>query len=221
MILDEQQLAKLTIEVFRDQRFTEPAGRWQAQFNPTELSFGLKNRYTNEQPAGASKPATSYAGGEPDQLSLEFFFDGTGVVDAGDTVRARLRALLDLTRFQPDSHAPYYLRLHWGDFVFPGVMLSADVTYHLFDREGEPVRARVKATFQEVVEPEDLAKAERRESADLYRTWLVREGDTIDGIAHRVYGAVEFWRPVAEANRLVNPRRLSPGTVLVLPPKAV
>nr|WP_237519705.1 LysM peptidoglycan-binding domain-containing protein [Streptomyces sp. HUCO-GS316] len=54
----------------------------------------------------------------------------------------------------------------------------------------------------------------------MYQTWLVRAGDTIDGIAHRVYGAVEFWRPVAEANHLANPRSLVPGTVLVLPPKA-
>ncbi|WP_326642253.1 LysM peptidoglycan-binding domain-containing protein [Streptosporangium sp. NBC_01755] len=219
MTLDENQLAKLTIEVYRDQRYTELAGIWKALFNPTELAFSRKNRYSNEQPAGASRPATSYAGGEPDQISIDFFFDGTGVVEGSQTVRARLNRLLDLTRFQSDTHMPYYVHLYWGDFTFRGVLTAAEVAYQLFDRAGEPLRARVKATFQEVIEPEDLARAERRESPDLYQTWLVSEGDTIDAIAHRVYGSPDYWRPLAAANRLVNPRRLDPGDVLMLPPK--
>ncbi len=215
------QLAKLTIEAFRDQKFTEPAGIWRALFNPTELKFSRKNRYTNEQPAGASRPTTTFANGEPDEITIEFFFDGTGVVEGSETVRVRLEALLELTRFQPDTHVPYYVHLFWGSFTFRGVLKSADVTYTLFDRSGEPLRAKVAAAFQEVVEPDTRAATERRESPDLRQTWLVRDGDTLDLIAHRVYGSPAYWRPVAEANRLLNPRRLVAGTVLVLPPKAV
>ncbi|MGA5761794.1 hypothetical protein [Nonomuraea bangladeshensis] len=220
MTLDEDQLAKLTIEIYRDQRYTELAGVWKALFNPTELSFSRKNRYSNEQPAGASRPVTSYAGGEPDQITIELFFDGTGVVEGSQTVRLRLNQFLGLASFQSDTHMTYYLHLYWGDFTFRGVLTQADVTYQLFDRAGEPLRARVQATFQEVIEPEDLARRERRESPDLYQTWLVSEGDTIDAIATRVYGSPDYWRPLAEANRLLNPRRLDPGAVLLLPPKA-
>lgn len=219
-ILDDVQVAKLTITSYKDQKFTQPAGQWRALFNPTELKFSRKNHYSNEQPAGASRPTTSYANGEPDEISIEFFFDGTGVVEGGETVRARLDALLDLTEFQPETHQPYYVEVFWGAFTFRGVLKNADVTYTLFERNGEPLRAKVAATFQEVVEPETLAREERRESPDLRQTWLVKDGDTLPAIAHAVYGSPAYWRPVAEANRLVNPRRIPAGTVLVLPPKA-
>lgn len=218
--LDEIQLAKVTIESYRDQKFTEPAGVWRALFNPTELKFSRKNNYTNEQPAGASRPTTSYSSGEPDEITIEFFFDGTGVVESTETVRQRVDGLLELTKFQPETHAPFYVHLFWGAFTFRGVVTSADVTYTMFDRAGEPLRARVAASFQEVIEPETLARTERRESPDLYQTWLVRDGETIDSIAARIYGSAAYWRPIAEVNRLANPRRLAPGSVLVLPPKA-
>jgi hypothetical protein len=220
-LLDEVQLAKLTIVAFRDQKFEQPAGIvWRALFNPTELKFSRKNRYENAQAPGASGPTTSFANGEPDEISLDFFFDGTGVVEGGETVRARLAALLELTKFQGDTHMPYYVHLYWGSFTFRGVLKSADVTYTLFDRAGEPLRAKVTAAFMAVVEPETRAAEERRQSPDLRQTWLVAEGDTLDGIAHRVYGSPDYWRGIAEANALANPRRLAPGSILVLPPKA-
>ncbi|MFI9550368.1 CIS tube protein [Nonomuraea endophytica] len=220
MTPDENVLARLTIAIFRNQDFTGPDGFWEVQFNPTELAFSRKNRYSNEQPAGASRPATSYAGGEPDQISIEFFFDGTGVAADATTMRDRLNALLALAKLRSDTHQPPYLRLSWADYYFQGVLTSADVTYQLFDRAGKPLRAKVKASFQEVIAPSDRANVERKASPDLYQTWLVSEGDTIDAIAGSVYGSPDYWRPLAEANRLVNPRSLTPGAVLLLPPKA-
>ena len=48
----------------------------------------------------------------------------------------------------------------------------------------------------------------------------MRDGERLDAIAHRVYGDARYWRPLAAANHLTNPRCLRPGTVLVLPPVA-
>lgn len=219
-LLDDVQLAKLTIVAFRDQSFRQPASTWRALFNPTELKFSRKNRWNNEQPAGASGPTTSFANGEPAEISVELFFDGTGVVLGTETVTQRVEALLSLATFQPDTHQPYYVHLYWGAFTFRGVLKSADVTYTLFDRAGQPLRAKVTAAFQEVVEPEQRAANERRQSPDLRQTWVVSEGETIYAIADRVYGSPVHWRGIAEANDLVNPRSLEPGSVLVLPPKA-
>nr|WP_232075627.1 hypothetical protein [Phytohabitans suffuscus] len=87
MNLDERQLAKLAIEPYRDQEFREPAGvPWQALFNPTQLGFSRKNNYRTATSAGSSAPQTSYGGGEPDQVQLDLFFDGTGVVESTQTV---------------------------------------------------------------------------------------------------------------------------------------
>lgn len=219
MILDNLQVTKLTIQPFIDQKFESAAGNpWQALFNPNQLSVTRKNRYNQTPSAGASAPDASYAGGEPDQVTLDLFFDGTGVLEQSETVAERIDALLGFTRFQPGTHEPYYLHAHWGSFDFYGMLTQADVTYTLFDRDGHPLRATVKATLQEVVAPQVRAAEERRESPDLYQTWLVSDGDRIDWIAAKVYGDPRWWRPLAAANRLRNPRALEAGSVLILPP---
>ena len=220
MTLEEQQLAKLTIEAYEDQEYKTRVGDpWQALFNPTELGFNRANKYNTTQSAGASQPQTSFGGGEADQISIELFFDGTGVVESSLTVRERIEALLAFTDFQPDTHQPYYLHLFWGQFNFRGVLTKADVKYTLFDRTGEPLRGTVTITVQEALAPNEVAAEEGRNSPDLYQTWQVGEEETLDAIAFRVYGSVDYWRPIAEANRLVNPRALFPGQVLTLPPK--
>ncbi|MBI2911508.1 MAG: LysM peptidoglycan-binding domain-containing protein, partial [Chloroflexi bacterium] len=47
---------------------------------------------------------------------------------------------------------------------------------------------------------------------------VVREGDTIDWIAHDEYGDPARWRHIAEANNLSNPMDLPAGQVLAIPP---
>lgn len=219
MILDNVQVAKLTIQPFLDQSFQDQAGPpWQALFNPTQLSVTRKNRYHQTRSTGSSAPDSSYAGGEPDQVTLDLFFDGTGVLEQSETVTQRINALLDFTQFHGEEHQPFYVHAWWGDFHFRGVLTQADITYTMFDREGHPLRATVKVTLQEVVAPVVRDAQEGRRSPDLYQTWLVSDGDRIDLIAAKVYGDPKWWRPLAAANRLRNPRVLDVGSVLLLPP---
>jgi nucleoid-associated protein YgaU len=217
--LTAAQLTKLTIDAYTDVRFSKPAGiRWQALLNPTELSFSRKNQYQATQSAGTSAPQQSFSGGEPDQVQIDLLLDGTGVVGDPGGIGDMLDALLDLTKFQGDTHQPYYVQLSWGRFGFRGILTQADVTYKLFDRAGEPLRATVKLTLKEALSPQEVAAQDRASSPDLYQTWLVRDGETLDAIAAQVYGDPAFWRPLASANRLANPRGLVTGQQLLLPP---
>jgi len=219
VILDNAQVAKLNVTPFLDEKFQERAGSvWQALFNPTQLSLARKNKYNKTASQGAKAPDTSYAGGDPDQLALDLFFDGTGVLEQAQSVSERVGAFLHLIDFHGEKHEPYRLEVRWGNFVFYGVLTQADVSYTLFDREGRPLRATVKATFMEVKAPELRHAEERRASPDLYQTWLVSDGDRIDLIANKVYGDPKWWRPLAAANDLRNPRALEVGSVLLLPP---
>lgn len=219
-MLDVTQLTKLTLEPYRDQEFREPAGTpWRALLNPTELSFSRKNTYTATPSAGASNPQQAYGGGEPDQVQIDLLLDGTGVLEDAEPVGVKLDALLALTEFQSDTHQPYYVHAYWGRFDFRGVLTQVDVTYKLFDRDGEPLRATVKLSLKEVVAPEEMAAEERRESPDLYQTWLVGDGERLDTIAARVYGDPTLWRPLAEVNGVTNPAGLVTGQTLLLPPK--
>jgi hypothetical protein len=221
MNLTAVQLAKLTIDAYADIKFTKPAGvRWQALLNPTELSFSRKNLYQATQSAGTSAPQQSFSGGEPDQVQIDLLLDGTGVVGEPGSIGNLLDGLLELTRFQGDTHQPYYVHAYWGRFGFRGVLTQADVTYKLFDRAGEPLRATVKLSLKEALSPEEVVAEDRPSSPDLYQTWLVKDGDTLDAIAAGVYGDPAYWRPLASANRLTNPRGLVTGQLLVLPPLA-
>jgi len=221
MTLTATQLTKLTIDAYTDIEFNTPAGiTWTALLNPTELTFSRKNLYQATQSAGTSAPQQSFSGGEPDQVSLDLLLDGTGVVGEAGSIGPKLDELLALTKFQGDTHQPYYVHAYWGRFSFRGILIQVDVTYKLFDRAGEPLRATAKLQFKEALSPEEVQAEDRPASPDLYQTWLVRDGDTLDAVAATVYGDPAYWRPLAAANKLANPRGLRTGQVLLLPPVA-
>jgi hypothetical protein len=221
MIATATALTKLTIDAYTDIEFRTQAGvTWTALLNPTELAFSRKNRYEATQSAGTSAPQQSFSGGEPDQVSIDLLIDGTGVVGDPGSIGPTLDALVGLTTFQGDTHQPYYVHAHWGRFSFRGILTQVDVTYKLFDRAGEPLRATVKLALKEALSPEEVQAQDRPASPDLHQTWLVRDGEALDAIAHRVYGDPRYWRALAEANAMANPRAIRPGTVLLLPPLA-
>lgn len=221
MNLLTSQLTKLTLDAYLDLKFENPAGlTWQALLNPTELGFSRKNQYQATQSAGTSQPQQSFSGGEPDQVTIDLLLDGTGVVGDPGSIGTKLDALLEFTRFQGETHQPYYLHAYWGRFNFRGILTQADVTYKLFDRAGEPLRATVKLSLKEALSPQEVAANDSSASPDLFQTWLVRDGERLDAIAGQVYGDPAFWRPLAVANRLANPRGLVTGQLLVLPPLA-
>ena len=67
------------------------------------------------------------------------------------------------------------------------------------------------------------ALLQHKQSPDLAKTRVVRRGDTLSAIAAQEYDDPAMWRPIARANGIVDPRRLTPGQVLsipVLPPRA-
>jgi hypothetical protein len=221
--LDDALLTKLTLEAYSDQACsTRVPGLlpWKALFNPTELSFSRKNTYSVTPAQGTSLPQVVYTSGEACQMSLDLIFDGTGVVQSRQTVGERIDALLNLGAFQGETHQPYYLKAYWGPYSFRGALTQIDVTYTLFDRFGKPLRAKVKLGLLETVTPKEAEAREKKQSPDLYQTWLVEQGQRLEHIAAAVYGDAAYWRPLAEANALRNPRALTAGQTLVLPPLA-
>lgn len=51
------------------------------------------------------------------------------------------------------------------------------------------------------------------------RSYTIEKGDTLSGIAQRVYGKASHWQRIFEANRdtIDNPDRIFPGQVITLP----
>jgi nucleoid-associated protein YgaU len=46
---------------------------------------------------------------------------------------------------------------------------------------------------------------------------VVKDGDTLQSVAHHTYGDPNSWRMIAEANEIDNPFHLRRGTALSLP----
>lgn len=42
---------------------------------------------------------------------------------------------------------------------------------------------------------------------------------TLSGLAHHYYGDWRLWRLIADANGIIDPRRIEPGTRLLIPPR--
>ncbi|HEX8747380.1 MAG TPA: hypothetical protein VF717_09275 [Pyrinomonadaceae bacterium] len=49
------------------------------------------------------------------------------------------------------------------------------------------------------------------------RVHVVAFGENIDGITHRYWGDRRFWREIATRNNIADPRKLEPGTTLLIP----
>ena len=54
-------------------------------------------------------------------------------------------------------------------------------------------------------------------SPDFDKSFVVRRGDTLSGIAGQVYRDPSRWREIARANGIIDPKRIRPGDALRLP----
>ena len=88
----------------------------------------------------------------------------------------------------------------------------------MFLETGIPVRARLQVTFQEWKDAIQEAKEVKRQTADYTRAYVVGPGESLSGIAAAFYKDPGLWRPIAIANDVEDPRRLSVGLRLDIPP---
>lgn len=48
--------------------------------------------------------------------------------------------------------------------------------------------------------------------------YIVKQGDTIDGIAYRLYGNAQLWWAIMDSNKYTNELEIGTGDVLNIPP---
>ena len=57
----------------------------------------------------------------------------------------------------------------------------------------------------------------QKHSPDVDKSYTVRRGDTLSGIAGALYNDPTQWRAIAQANGIVDPRELQPAVRLTVP----
>lgn len=119
---------------------------------------------------------------------------------------------------QGDTHVPNYLMISWGSLLFKCRLSQMDINYKLFTPEGLPLRATISASFKETIPERESAKKKSLRSPDITHLETVKQGDTLPIMAKRIYGDERYYISVAQANNIIDFRRLEPGQRLYFPP---
>jgi nucleoid-associated protein YgaU len=185
------------------------------KFNPTEFLLAKQNTFAEIAIPGLVAPPIQYVRGASEKLTFDALVDTSDTLeDVREKYVKEVRSLLDI---DAQLHAPPVVMFVWNKTQFTGVLESLNVTYTLFDEQGKPLRAKLGIALKEFTTVEEQAKKFPKESADVEKSYVVRRGDTLSGIAEVAFGDGRMWRAIARANRLVDPRRLAPGMVLTIP----
>lgn len=184
-------------------------------FNPNQYSLEKGNQITEIGIPGLGAPILQYVRGNTRTLSMDLFFD---TYEQQSDVRDHTNKIYALLGIESEKHVPPVCVFTWGDFNFRCVLERVSGRFTLFLSDGTPVRATLSVAFKEFIDVEIEVRRAPTESSDHTKTRVVKRGDTLSSIAAEEYGSPTRWRPIAEANAIDNPRTLTTGEPLVIPP---
>lgn len=224
---------KLRIYAFNDQNFTDP-GEGISRIDPAFTlpinpeSFTKNLRVDLDQRRGHGNDGTDlrFKSTVPEELRLDFMLDGTQTMEGyvedlkSKPVHEQLKKFLDsVYKYEGEIHRPKFLLLIWGSEIrFRCVLSSLDVNYTLFNPNGEPLRARLTATFLNYKAREERLAEERNASPNLTHQRKVKSGDRLDLMTYKIYNDSKYFLQIAKKNNLSHVRNIRPGIELYFPP---
>jgi LysM domain len=110
--------------------------------------------------------------------------------------------------------------LTWGDFIrnTEGQLKRQVVSIEL-------VEAVVPGYERKIIDQDNIDQPskghgrfhETPKNKKFYGTWVVKKGDTLQFISKEIFGTPKYWKRIAIANSIVNPKRLPVGIKLKIP----
>ncbi|MFB2881593.1 CIS tube protein [Floridanema aerugineum] len=100
-------------------------------------------------------------------------------------------------------------------FWFTCIVESIDRKFLLFSPSGIPLRARLTVKLREYQTLEQMIA--KLETADHTKVRILKQKQRLDQLAAQEYDTPTEWRRIAIANNVDDPRRIAPGTSLVVP----
>ncbi len=225
---DNGKLEKVLILAFDTSEDAERGSKaeakesFEALINPESYTLDYKVKTSEGQGQGTSGAQAKYEFTLPEELTFEFLFDNSGIIDGKPKKEGvqkdvdRLRKML--TGYQGKSHEPYHLKLVWGSLVFTGRTTELSLTHKMFNTDGQPIRSIAKVKFKKSIEEKKRARKEDKSSPDLTHKRTVKAGDTLPLLCYRAYGDMRYYLQVAQVNGLDNFRKLTPNTSILFPP---
>jgi nucleoid-associated protein YgaU len=216
----------------------EAGPKINAWFNPKEYTLAKSNKWEVKPVPGAGLPNAQFGGAEPQKINIELLFDDSDAHN-GDvsTITSQLLGMMDvkssLGSDEKNNARPPTVEFGWGRSIFPkAVCNSVSVQYTLFSEKGTPLRAIAKLALTQVAEettqpgggtpnrttpPETEGQNPTTMAIGGIRSYMVRDGDSLQSIAYSAYGDPTRWRLIADANGIDDPIHLRRGNVLVIP----
>lgn len=214
---------KLTIYPFTDEKFKQSAGKkYTVLVNPTSYTHNHSNAYNLKQASGTAAPTPKFEKIEAEKVSMELHFDATGIIagSSGDVLKDIAIFKNIVYKFDGKIHSPKYIKLSWGSFLFKCVLTNLDVTYTLFKPDGTPLRAKANVNFEGFTDEKTVALEEGKSSPDLTHQVIFKVGDTLPNLCYQIYRNPNYYIDVANFNKIINFRNITPGTKLFFPPLA-
>jgi Contractile injection system tube protein/LysM domain len=206
------------------------------QFNPTEFSFDKSAQLAEIAIPGLDAPLLQFVRGQTEKLTMDLFFDTTeqGMGPGATSVTTLTDLVYGLVKIEPDGHAPPICSFQWNN-RFPGCNLSPSLgnqrrtafqcvvesvkqKFTLFSPEGVPLRATLSVSFREYKTLDDQLSQLNLNSPDRTQGHVLQSGETLASVSAQCYRTPSEWRRVADQNGINDPRRLTPGTILQVPP---
>jgi nucleoid-associated protein YgaU len=226
------ELTKIKILAYKDKRFEKKVGEFDLPINPEQFSQAFKVEYDLSQPQGAQGNDPKFKFTRPEELKLDFTFDGTNVVPIKgkpnqfhQNVAQQVQDFLNVVYIMDGTtHKPNFLQLFWGNFSFGNkngfncILKDLQINYTLFSPDGQPLRAKLGASFVNYIEPERRVREEGKKSPDVTHQRKVTARNTLPLMTYDIYGDPTYYLQIAKVNGLINFRRLATNTDLRFPP---
>lgn len=194
-------------------------GGFELQLNPESIK---RNRAIVIEASNAGNVGTQvnqYKTYGDETMDLDFYLDCTGAIPGSPSSVDDVLEKLATEIYEVDGsiHKPKYLFVEYGSFSFRCMMTAFNTEYHLFDKSGKTLRAKVHLSLKSLT-TETAETDSQMSSPDMSHAFTIREGDTLPLLCKEVYGKMDYYLQVAAHNGLTNFRELEVGSVIELPP---
>lgn len=188
-------------------------GEIEVMFNPKDYTVSTTVQTTGE----GSKIQFNEV--KMPEFSVPLFFDTYEKQGAERDVRKLTEKIAKLTTptvTKKNIKTPPECLFVWGGFSYQGIIVKVDQKFTMFLESGVPCRAELAVTFKSNVTKEKFTS--KTSSRKMY---IVKSGDRLDLIAHRMLKDATLWRKIADENSIDNPlvfpRDSDIGRILLIP----
>jgi len=222
------ELTKLVIYSYTDRGFTRKSKdfKFTVPINPESFTKNYKVNLDTQTGHGNDGTNPRYKSTAPEELKLELILDATNTMlhyveelksmSVHQQLEKFLKTVYDVSG---KIHRPRFLIVFWGsDINFRCVLSNLDINHTLFDKDGNPLRVKLSASFLRYKTKEEIIEEKKLSSPDLTHYKKVKAGDRLDLMTDDIYNDPAYFLQVARVNNLSTVRRIRPGTDLYFPP---